>query len=238
MDFRRFTYAPPQTLARIPRVRERVSAVRTYPQKSKRSSTLKLAETPSTLWQVNVIPTSPFLVVREVSSGNRQGICADSVASNRQSSPVLRFAFCENSTLVDFAILTSAMHMAWLRHVGGRLESRPRYSIGLVYHKFPMFNEEADVRNLNPLALAVLDARAAHPLATLADLYDPDLMPPDLRKVHQALDRAVDRLYRPRRFASERERVEHLFVLYERMCSLIESEKPMIILVVRGGGMM
>ena len=66
-------------------------------------------------------------------------------------------------------------------------------------------------------AQAVLDARSAHPEATLADLYDPDLMPPNLRRTHQALDRAVDRLYRRTGFASERERVEHLFALYEKM---------------------
>ena len=65
----------------------------------------------------------------------------------------------------------------------------------------------------------MLDARAAHPDATLADLYDPDLMPPNLRRAHQTLDRAVDRLYRPAVFASERERVEHLFMLYEKMRS-------------------
>ena len=63
----------------------------------------------------------------------------------------------------------------------------------------------------------MLDARAAHSDATLADLYDPDLMPPNLRRAHQALDRAIDRLYRKARFASERERVEHLFMLYEKM---------------------
>ena len=68
-----------------------------------------------------------------------------------------------------------------------------------------------------PVAQAVLDARAAHPGATLADLHDPDLMPPNLRRAHSALDRAVDRLYRRKGFASERERVEHLFALYEKM---------------------
>ena len=70
---------------------------------------------------------------------------------------------------------------------------------------------------LEPLAQAVLDARAAHPDATLAELYDPDLMPPNLRRAHQGLDRAVDRLYRRKRFNSERGRVEYLFALYERM---------------------
>ena len=91
------------------------------------------------------------------------------------------------------------MHMAWLRYVGGRLKSDYRYSIGLVYNTFPMPHEKPDLSKLEPLAQAVLDARAAHPDATLADLYDPDLMPPDLRKAHQALDRAVDKLYRRKR---------------------------------------
>ena len=77
--------------------------------------------------------------------------------------------------------------------------------------------ENADTSVLEPLAQAVLDARAGHPDATLAELYDPDLMPPKLRSAHQGLDRAVDRLYRRKRFASERERVEHLFSLYEGM---------------------
>lgn len=67
-------------------------------------------------------------------------------------------------------------------------------------------------------------ARAAHPDATLADLYDPDLIPPDLRRAHRALDRAVDRLYRRKRFASERGRVEHLFMLYEKMRAPLEAE--------------
>ena len=81
---------------------------------------------------------------------------------------------------------------------------------------------DTDLSKLEPLAQAVLDARAAHPEATLADLYDPDLMPPDLRRAHQALDRAVDRLYRRSGFSSERERVEHLFALYEKMRAPLE----------------
>ena len=76
---------------------------------------------------------------------------------------------------------------------------------------------------ISELAQAVLDARAAWPNSTLADLYDPDLMPPNLRKAHQALDVAVDRLYRKAPFASERERVEHLFGLYEKMVAPLEA---------------
>ena len=121
-----------------------------------------------------------------------------------------------DATLSDFALLTSAMHMSWLRHIGGRLESRYRYTIGLVYNTFPL-PPSPNLTKLDPLAQAILDARAAHPGATLADLYDPDLMPPNLRAAHTALDRAVDRLYRPAGFASDRERVEHLFALYEAM---------------------
>ena len=98
-----------------------------------------------------------------------------------------------------------------------RLESRYRYSIGLVYNTFPLPPKDSDLSRLEPLAQAVLDARAAHPDATLADLYDPDLMPPDLRRAHRALDRAVDRLYRRGGFGSESERIEHLFMLYEKM---------------------
>ena len=97
------------------------------------------------------------------------------------------------------------------------------YSVGVVYNTFPLPPGSSDRSKLEPLAQVVLDARAAHPGATLADLYDPDLMPPNLRRAHQALDRAVDRLYRPAGFASERERVEHLFMLYEKMCAPLEA---------------
>ena len=128
----------------------------------------------------------------------------------------------KNATLIDFALLTSAMHMAWLRHVGGRLKSDYRYSIGLVYNTFPtplgFVSRNVRLSKLEPLAQAVLDSRASYyPEATLSDLYDPNLMPSNLRRAHYTLDRAVDRLYRRTGFASERERVEHLFMLYEKM---------------------
>ena len=208
--------AKPNALADLPLVRERMTAVREYREASKSPPTRKLAETP-TLYHVNVVPETPFLVVPEVSSERREYVPIGWLEPPVIPSNLVRVM--ENASLVDFAILTSAMHMAWLRHVGGRLKSDYRYSIGLVYNTFPIPDEGTDLQSLYPLAKAVLDARATHPDATLADLYDPDLMPPDLRKAHQALDHVVDRLYRPKRFASERERVEHLFVLYERMCS-------------------
>ena len=206
--------APPTALARLPHIKERIAAVRAYRQASKSTPTQALAATP-TLYHVNVIPTAPFLVVPEVSSERREYVPIGWLEPPVIPSNLVRVI--ENATLSDFALLTSAMHMAWLRHIGGRLESRYRYSIGLVYNTFPLPPEGTNLTKLEALAQAVLDARAAHPNATLADLYDPDLMPPNLRKAHTILDRAVDRLYRPGGFASERQRVEHLFGLYEKM---------------------
>ena len=206
--------ASPDTLRNLPKVRDIVAAVREFRLGSASKPTQELAATP-TLYHVNVLPDEPFLVVPEVSSERREYVPIGWLEPPTVPSSLVRVM--EHATLADFALLTSAMHMAWLRCVGGRLKSDYRYSIGLVYNTFPVPPEGANLPSLEPLARAVLDARAAHPRASLADLYDPDLMPPDLRKAHQALDRAVDRLYRPGGFNSELERLEHLFVLYEQM---------------------
>jgi hypothetical protein len=117
-----------------------------------------------------------------------------------------------------FALITSKMHMAWTKFVGGRLESRYQYSLGINYNPFLWPHATAaQEKKLADLAQAVLDARAAHPGATLANLYDPDIMPTNLRKAHRALDAAVDKLYQSAPFGSDRERVEHLFGLYEKL---------------------
>ena len=187
---------------------------------SRKAATVKLADRPTQL-EGRSIPAAPFLVVPEASSERRDYVPIGWLEPPTIPSNLVRVI--ENATLSDFALLTSAMHMAWLRHIGGRLKSDYRYSIGLVYNTFPLPPEGAKLAKLEPLAQAVLDARAAHPGATLADLYDPDLMPPNLRKAHHALDRAVDRLYRPGGFASERERVEHLFGLHEKMMAPLEA---------------
>ena len=206
--------AAPEVLRRTPLLRERVATVRKFRQRSKSAPTRALAATP-TRYHVNVIPTTPFLVIPEVSSERREYVPIGWLEPPVIPSNLVRVL--ENATLSNFVLLTSAMHMAWLRHIGGRLKSDYRYSIGLVYNTFPTPSAGADLSKLEPLAQAVLDARTAHPDATLADLYDPDLMPPNLRRAHQTLDRAVDRLYRPAAFASERERIEHLFMRYEKM---------------------
>ena len=216
----------PDALAKLPRVRDRIAAVRAYRSKSRRSSTKKLAETP-TSWQVTIIPTAPFLVIPQVSSERREYVPIGWLEPPIIPSDQLRLL--QHARLTDFAILTSAMHMAWMRTVAGRLESRYRYSVGVVYNAFPpppsFSNENADLATLETLAQAVLDARARYPNSTLADLYDPDQMPPGLRKAHRALDRAVDRQYRGARFTSERERVEYLFELYEKMRAPLDSTR-------------
>jgi hypothetical protein len=128
-----------------------------------------------------------------------------------------------DATLYDFAILISRSHMAWLAHIGGRLKSDYRYSIGLVYNTFPWpESTPAQRAKVEALAQVVLDARAAHPTSSLADLYDPDTMPANLRRAHAALDLAVDRLYRAAPFATDRDRVEHLFGRYEALVNPLE----------------
>lgn len=218
----------PSSIKPVSPIANRVRDVRRYrlgeiPARGKDESTkktpgissIKLASTP-TEYHVTVLPKSPFLVVPEVSSERRQYIPIGWLEPPVVPSNLVRII--ENATLPHFALLTSAMHMSWLRSMGGRLKSDFRYSIGLVYNTFPMPPaSEADLQKLEPLAQAVLDARTAHTGATLADLYDPDLMSSNLRKAHQSLDKAVDRLYRKSGFASDAERVEHLLRLYEKM---------------------
>jgi hypothetical protein len=119
------------------------------------------------------------------------------------------------ATLVHFGVLQSTMHMAWVRHVCGRLESRFSYAPS-VYNNFPFPKPNDAQRNaIEDAAQGVLDARARFPESSLADLYDPLAMPPELTKAHSALDRAVDRSYRPQPFVNERLRMEYLFKLYE-----------------------
>ena len=210
---------PPQKLRSLPMVVERLKAVREFRAKSKRQTTRRLADYPSA-YGVTVVPGYPFLIVPQTSSERR-----DYVPIGYREPPVIpseKLRLLPNATYTDFALLTSAMHMAWMRAVTGRMKSDYMYSVGVVYNTFPMPPKGADLSRLEPLAQAVLDARAAHSGATLADLYDPDLMPTNLRRAHQELDRAVDRLYRRTGFASERERVKHLFTLYETMRTPLE----------------
>ena len=160
--------ASPATLAGLPLVRERIAAVRTYRRSRKSKPTQRLAETP-TLYHVNVVPFAPFLVIPKVSSERREYVPIGWLEPPTVPSDLV--FVLQDATKPVFALLTSAMHMAWLRHIGGRLKSDYRYSIGLVYNTFPVPPgfADADTSALEPLAQAVLDARAAHGGATLAD---------------------------------------------------------------------
>jgi len=167
-------------------------------------------------YHVTVVPTNSFLVIPKVSSERREYVPIGWLEPPTIPSDLV--FVLRDAKSADFALLTSAMHMSWLRHIGGRLKSDYRYSIGLVYNNFPLPPGRPDgLAALEQHTTAVLDARGSHPGASLANLYDPNSMPTNLRRAHIALDRAVDRLYRRSGFASDRERVEHLFGLYEKM---------------------
>jgi len=202
----------------MPLVRKRIAAVRDYRRSSASKSTQQLAETPK-LWHVNVIPQEPYLVLPEVSSERREYVPIGWLEPPVIPSNLVKVLI--DASLAEFGLLMSAMHMTWMRAVAGRMKSNYRYSVSVVYNTFPVpegFSEGSASAKLEAPAQAVLDARAAHADATLAELYDPDLMPTDLRKAHRDLDRAVDRLYRSRpTFKSESERLQHLFGLYEQM---------------------
>ena len=113
-----------------------------------------------------------------------------------------------------FGLLTSKMHMTWLRLVGGRLESRLRYSEAVVYNTYPV---PGDISGLRPHAQRVLDARQEHAGQSLRNLYDPGRMPGGLVRAHRRLDGAVDRLYRKRKFETVHERMEYLLQKYADM---------------------
>ncbi len=211
----------PFEILKHPIVVERLKAVRAFRSSSKRPVTRELADFPSE-FAFTTLPEASFLILPSVSSERRPY-----APIGYRSPPVVPsnlVSIIQDATKADFAILQSTMHMAWLRTVGGRLKSDYRYSIGMVYNTFPW--PDLDDKAKAALTLtgqAILDARANHPGATLADLYDPDAMPADLRKAHRENDRAVDRLYRKAPFESERERVEFLFARYEALRAPLHS---------------
>jgi hypothetical protein len=209
---------PPEQLHDMPHTLKRIDAVRKFRLASKSLPTRKLASTP-TRFHVENIPTTPFLVIPKVSSERRRYI---PIGFLQPETLVSDLCFVvRDATLFHFGILSSTMHMAWVRQVCGRLKSDYRYSGKLVYNNFPWptacsERQEALIRQE---AQTVLDARLQFPNASLANLYDPLTMPPPLSKAHAALDRAVDACYRPKAFASDRERVEFLFTSYETLAS-------------------
>lgn len=214
--------ASPAEIRAMPLVVERMRKVREFRKQSKRKSTLAIADYPER-FNVEVIPDYTFLAFPEVSSQRREYLPIGWLEPPTIPSNKLRIL--PNADLWHFGILTSAMHMSWVRHISGRLKSDFQYGIGVVYNTFPWPPASKKARQkIRELAQGVLDARAQHSRASLADLYDPDVMPTDLRKAHYALDVAVGRLYRRSPYTSDRERVEHLFGLYEKLVAPLTAQ--------------
>ncbi|QYO75613.1 class I SAM-dependent DNA methyltransferase [Devosia salina] len=216
----------PTDLAALPHVRHIISQVRDFrlglikgknKRKIKEGSAdgAKLAEYP-TRFHVTIRPTEPFLVVPETSSERREYIPIGWAEPPTIPSSLVRIV--PHATPLLFGIITSRMHNAWLKIIGGRMKSDPRYSIDIVYNPFPMpVLDDTKTAQIAELAEKVLEERAKWmPASSLAHLYDPLGMPPDLKAAHRKLDAAVDKSYRKEPFASDRNRAEHLMGIYER----------------------
>lgn len=198
----------------LPLVKERVEACKKFRLSSKRSATVNKASQPH-LFESGINPSTAVIVPR-VSSERRDYIPMMFIANDVIASDST--FILPDATLYDFGILESRMHMTWMRTVCGRLEMRYRYSKDLCYNTF-YWPEVTDTQkeNIETLAQNILDVRDQYFDKTLADLYDPDLMPEELRKAHEALDLAVDRLYRKRAFESDEQRLKLLLKRYQQM---------------------
>ena len=205
----------------VPEVAERCEKVKALRIKAGHSAALRGAERPHTFLQ-NAQPKDGHYILVPCHSSERRDyvplgfLSSDVIASNAN-------LIIPNATLYEFGILTSEMHMDWMRTVAGRLESRYRYSATLVYNTFPWPDvTEPKRKHIESLAEEVLLIREDYPDKTLAQLYDPDTMPEPLLQAHKNLDRAVEALYREKPFRDASERLEHLFARYEK---LIAAEK-------------
>jgi len=209
---------PPNELREMPEAMKRVEAVRKFRLASKSAPTRKLAVTP-TRFHVENMPSANFIVVPKVSSERRRYIPIGFMTPETLISDLCFINTDVN--LFHFGILCSTMHMSWVRLVCGRLKSDYRYSAKLVYNNFPWPTSVSAKQKsaVEAKGQAVLDARATYPESSLADLYNPLAMPLKLSKAHALLDRAVETCYRAKPFASDRERVEFLFGLYEKLTS-------------------
>ena len=213
----------PESLRAMPEVMARVKAVRSFRLASKSAPTRALAAQP-TRFHTEFIPKKTFIALPQVSSERRQFIPIAFLPASTLCGDKLRVI--ENAQLFHFGVLTSTMHMAWMRRVCGRLESRYQYSALIVYNNFawPEAVSAKQKETVEHTAQGILDARAAFPDSTLADLYDPLTMPAALLKAHQKLDTAVDAAYGRRGFKSDAERVAFLFTLYQKYTSLLPAE--------------
>ena len=204
----------PNEIRKHPSILKRIKLVQEERAKSKKEATRKMALYPH-LFTENRQPQSNYLLVPSVSSENRRYIpigymSPDVVASN------LVFTI-PNATLYEFGILTSNVHMAWMRSVAGRLEMRYRYSNNIVYNNFPWPSPTKEQKDMiEKAAQEILNARTLYPDSSFADLYDETTMPIELRKAHQANDKAVMEAYGFNwRKMSESDCVAELMKMYE-----------------------
>ena len=192
-----------------------LEAVKQYRLASKRAVTVKAALYPAR-FGLEVVPTTNFMIIPVVSSEKRLYIpigfmTPDNLCSNQVN-------LVPDATLYHFGVLTSSVHMAWMRAVAGRLEMRYRYSKEIVYNNFPWCNPtETQKGKIEQTAQAILDARAKYPDSSLADLYDETTMPPELRKAHKENDKAVMQAYGFNPKMGESEIVAELFKMYEKL---------------------
>lgn len=200
----------------MPEVQKRIEKVRALRIKAGHSAALKMAEKPHIFMQVSQPVSGDYILIPSVSSERRTyvpiGFYDASVISTNLN------YILPNGSLYEFAILTSLIHNDWMRLVAGRLKSDYRYSAKVVYNSFP-WPDVTDVqrKSLIHLAKTVLLTRENYPESTLAELYDPLKMPADLLEAHQALDKAVDRLYRDKPFRDATERLSCLLERYESL---------------------
>lgn len=205
----------PTELRKMPLVMERIEAVREFRMSSKKAATRKYAEFPTRFMEIRQ-PDSDYFVIPEVSSERRKYVPMgfvdkEVIASNTVQ--ILQWA-----TLYHFGILTSSVHMAWMRAICGRLESRYRYSKDIVYNTFPWAEPtEKQKESIEIAAEGVLAARALYPDSSPADLYDPLSMPTELVKAHNALDRAVMTAYGYKSSMTEAEIVADLMIRYQQL---------------------
>jgi len=206
--------AEPSELRKLPLTLERIEKVKQFRLSSIAPSTQKFSSTPSLFRDRN--NPGNFILIPSTSSENRKyipfGFLSNYEIANNSCHII------PNGSLYHFGILTSEMHMSWVKYVCGRLKSDFRYSKDIVYNNYPWPENPTDkqIKIVEEAAQKVLDVRAEFPNSSLADLYNPLTMPPALIKAHNELDKAVDLCYRPQPFINETKRIEFLFELYDK----------------------
>lgn len=206
---------PPNEYSKLKEILNRIEKVKSYRLESNRPNTKKLADFPMLFGEIRQ-PKSNYLLIPGVSSENRKYIPIGFLSKEIIASDLARTI--ADASLYLFGVVTSEMHMTWVKYVCGRLKSDFRYSNSLVYNNFPwpldLTNKQKE--NVEKAAQAVLETRIKFPESSLADLYGSSTMPPELLKAHRVLDKAVDLCYRSQSFLSEDKRIEFLFELYDK----------------------